>query len=131
VGFDLERSKVIHWPKSVPGGTACNLCGAFLADVPGTVVEKLGVRTIEGVVAEGTRTTYKVSVQSDLPTELRVVNDRWYCPELKIVVLETNDDPRSGTWRNELVDIVRGEPDATKYRPPADYVINHVRVPVQ
>ena len=40
-----------------------------------------------------------------------VVHETWYCPELKIVILETNDDPRSGETRNELVNIVRGEPD--------------------
>jgi hypothetical protein len=52
------------------------------------------------------------------------------CPELKIVVLETNDDPRSGTTRNELVGIAREEPDVAKYRPPADYVVHDVRLPV-
>src|SRR6266699_3598646 len=50
-----KEVKVIHWPKSATGGAGCSLCDPFLADVPGTVVEKLGVRTIEGVVAEGTR----------------------------------------------------------------------------
>jgi hypothetical protein len=62
---------------------------------------------------------------------LSVVHEKWYCPELKIVVLETNDDPQRGTTRNELVGILRGEPDVTKYRPPADYIVRDVRPPVQ
>jgi len=59
---------------------------------------------------------------------LSVVHENWYCPELKIVVLETNDDPRSGRTRDELVDIVRGEPDVTKYQPPAGYVVQDVQI---
>lgn len=99
---------------------------------PGDVIEKLGARTIEGVVAEGTRSTYTLSVEKDQSGQaLIVAHERWYCPELKIVVLETNDDPQMGTWRNELVDIVRGEPEVSKYRPPANYVIKHVRLPVR
>ena len=46
-----------------------------------------------------------------------------------IVILETNDDPRSGKTRNELADIVRGEPDVTQYRPPADYVVRELQMP--
>jgi hypothetical protein len=127
-----KEVKVIYWPKRAPGRTAENPFSAFLEAVPGTVVEKLGVRTIEGVVAEGTRSTYTIAGPQDQNGQaLSVVHESWYCPELKIVLLETNDDPRSGTTRNELVDIVRGEPDVTKYRPPADCVINDVRLPVR
>jgi hypothetical protein len=61
---------------------------------------------------------------------LKVVHERWYCPELRIVVLETNDDPRSASWRNFVV-IVRGEPDVRQYRPPADYAVQHVEVPAR
>jgi hypothetical protein len=125
-----KEAKVIHWPKSEPGVATLNSFSAFLA--ADTVTEKLGGRTIEGVLAEGTRTSYTIAGTRDHNGKpLRVVHDSWYCPELKIVVLETNDDPRSGTTRNELVGIVRGEPSVTKYRPPADYVIHEVRVPVQ
>jgi len=95
-------------------------------------VEKLGVRTIEGVVAEGTRSTYAiVNAQDQKGKALNVVHESWYCPELKIVVLETNDDPRSATTKNELVGIVRGEPDVTKYRHPSDYVVRDVLLPIQ
>ena len=126
-----KEAKVVHWPKEVTGRTACDACGAFL-DVPGDVVEKLGVRTIEGLVAEGTRSTYTIGdAQGQRSPALTVIHEKWFCPELKIVILETNDDPRSGTWRNELVDIVRGEPDVTRYRPPAGYVIRDVQMPAR
>ena len=127
-----KEVKVIHWPKRAPDGKACSLCAEFSADVPGTVVEKLGVRTIEGVVAEGTRTSYTITEAQDQNGRgASVVHESWYSPELKIVVLETNDDPRSGTWRNELVNIVRREPDFAKYRPPTDYVVHELRLPAR
>jgi len=127
-----KEVKVIHWPKGSPAGNACSQCSAFMSDASGTIVEKLGVRTIEGVIAEGTRSTYAVvNAHGQNGKTLNVVHESWYCPELKIVVLETNDDPRSGTTKNELVGIVRGEPDVTRYRHPSDYVVRKVRLPVQ
>ena len=127
-----KEVKVIHWPKTAAGGAACSLCDPFSVDVPGTTVEKLGMRTIEGVVAEGTRSTYKITeTQDQNGRALNVIHERWYSTELKIVVLETNDDPRSGTTRDELVDIVRRDPDVAKYRPPSNYVVHDVRLPGQ
>lgn len=103
-------------------------CQAFCDDA-GTVVEKLGVKSIGGVLAEGTRSSYTVPVGQDQNSKpLVVVDERWFCPELRIVVLETNDDPRSGNTRNELIDITHGEPDITQYRPPADYAIREVNL---
>lgn len=121
---------VIHWPTGVSKeGLPEAGCQAFCDDT-GTVVEKLGVKAIGGVVAEGTRSSYTVPVGQDHNSKpLVVVHERWFCPELSIVVLETNDDPRSGTTRNELIDITRGEPDIAHYRPPTDYVVREVKLP--
>ncbi len=122
-----KEATVIHSPKGPPSGAVD--ISAFLANAPGRVTQKLGLRTLEGVVAEGTRSSYTVAGEQSKNTKpLSVVHESWYCPELKIVVLETNDDPRSGTTRNELVGLVRGEPDVKKYYPPADYVIRDVRL---
>jgi len=124
-----KTAKVIHWPKEAQGATLG--ISALLPPLPGPV-EDLGSRRIDGVMAEGKRSTYTITEGNDSKGQpLRMVHESWYCPELKIVVLETHDDPRSGTWKNELVKIIRGEPDVTEYRPPADYVVNHVRVPSQ
>lgn len=54
-----KEVKVVHFPKGT-SGHACGLCTAFTSYPTGTTVEKLGVRTIEGVVAEGTRNSYAV-----------------------------------------------------------------------
>jgi hypothetical protein len=127
--------KVIHWPQSVPKESAsaaeCQAaCGEAMMNTSGVAVEKLGARTIADVVAEGTRTSYTVSAGQDHKDQpIVVIHERWYSPELKIVILETNDDPRSGSIKSELIDIIRGEPDFTQYRPPADYVVRDLQLP--
>jgi hypothetical protein len=126
--------RVVHTPQNVPGkeslgaqtlafvlGTHEDPVEAAMIDA-GALVEKLGAKTIGGVVAEGTRTS-----RNDKGTV--VVHESWYCPELKIVILTIHDDPRSGSSRDELVDIVRGEPDVRKYQPPADYVVRDIQLP--
>ena len=84
----------------------------------GAKVEKLGVRTMGGFKAEGRRTTNGQSI-----------HESWYCPELKIVILTIHDDPSTGHARDELVDITRGEPDTTRYMPPAGYAIQKIELP--
>ena len=128
-------AKVIHWAQSAlsedASVTKCPAaCDETGANASGNVVEKLDMKTIGGFIAQGTRSSYTVPAGQDHNDQpIVVVHESWYCPELKIMILETNDDPRSGTTRNELIDIVRGEPDATQYRPPADYVIRKIELP--
>lgn len=126
--------KVVHTSQNVPGGeslgaqTLALVLGAHGDPVEaamidaGGVVEKLGAKTIGGVVADGTRTS-----RNDKGTV--VVHESWYCPALKIVILIIHVDPRSGSSRDELVDIVRREPDVRKYQPPADYVVRDIQLP--
>ncbi len=129
-----KEAEVIHWTKSVDeqgsSSQPCQECFEAATNGSDDGTKKLGVRQIEGVFAVGTRTSYTVPAGEDRRgTPIVVVHETWYCPELKIVILETNDDPRSGKTRNELVNIVRGEPNVTKYRPPADYVVHQVQIP--
>jgi hypothetical protein len=96
----------------------------------GDVVEKLGVKNFGSIVAEGTRNSYTVPAGQDHNDQpIVVVHESWYSPELKIVILETNDDPRSGKSRDELVVIVRGEPDVRIYHPPGDSVVHDIHMP--
>ncbi len=128
-----KEVKVIRWPERTAEGDAseaqCQAACAEFTMKPFGTDERLGVKTIAGVVAEGTRNSYTVPSGDPDAQPIVVVNESWYCPELKIVILETNDDPRSGSWRNELVDIVRAEPDVAQYDPPANYVVHEVQYP--
>jgi hypothetical protein len=123
-----KEVKVIHWRAGAQDAEVSKAIEALT--IPYSTTEKLGVRNFGSFVAEGTRATYTVPVGRDHNDKpIVVVHESWYCPELKIEILETNDDPRDGATRMELVNILRGEPDITKYRPPADYVLRDVQAP--
>jgi hypothetical protein len=122
-----SRSKEVkrsHWSENDQDPAISKAIDAFLT-IPYTTTEKLGVRKFGSYIAEGTRGSYTVRPGEDHNDRpIVVVHESWYCPELKIEVLEIYDDPRQGKTRKELVNIVRGEPDVNKYNPPADYVVH-------
>lgn len=75
-------------------------------------------------MAEGSRTTvtYPVgAVGNDRP--LTTTTETWTSPELKMVVLSKNSDPRSGESTTRLTNISRSEPDPSLFQIPADYEI--------
>jgi hypothetical protein len=86
--------------------------------------ESLGRRTIEGVEAEGTRTTIQIPagrVGNDRPLE--VVSERWYSPELQVVVLSSHRDPFVGENVYRLTNITRAEPASSLFEVPADFKV--------
>lgn len=86
--------------------------------------ESLGAQTIEGVLAEGSRTTvtYPVgAVGNDRP--FTTTTETWTSPELRIVVLSKDSDPRNGDSTTRLTSISRAEPDASLFTVPPDYEI--------
>jgi hypothetical protein len=86
--------------------------------------EQLEPRTIEGLRAEGTRTTLTIPagvVGNALPIE--IVNERWYSPDLQVVLMTRRSDPRFGETIYRLVNIVQAEPAADLFKVPADFRI--------
>lgn len=86
--------------------------------------DTLGKRIIEGVEAEGTRTTITIpagQIGNDLP--LDTVSERWYSNELKTIVMTTRKDPRSGESTYKLTNLRRGEPGRQLFELPADYKV--------
>jgi hypothetical protein len=84
--------------------------------------ESLGTQMIEGVQAEGTRTTFTIpagSIGNDLP--IQVVSERWYSPELQTVVMTKHSDPRMGDTVYRLTNINRNEPAPSLFQAPPDY----------
>jgi hypothetical protein len=87
-------------------------------------VENLGTQMIEGVTAEGTRRTTTIpagQIGNELP--IVTVNERWYSPELQVVVMSTRSDPRTGTTTYKLTNINRSEPAPTLFQVPPDYTL--------
>lgn len=86
--------------------------------------EELGKQIMEGVEVEGTRTTITIpagEIDNELP--IAIVSERWYSPELQVVVMSKNSDPRTGVSTYRLTNINRAEPDASLFQAPADYTL--------
>jgi hypothetical protein len=102
---------------AIPFGPQAMLDGGAKAET-----ETLEPRQIEGLRAEGTKTTMTIAagaVGNALPIE--VVSERWYSPELQVVVLTRRFDPRFGETIYRLTNIVRAEPAADLFEVPADF----------
>ena len=87
-------------------------------------VESLGTQMVNGVNAEGTRTTHTIAagaIGNDKP--IQVVSERWYSPDLQTVVQSSRTDPRFGTTTLSLTNIQKAEPAATLFAVPADYTV--------
>ena len=89
-----------------------------------TQTESLGARQFDGVSAEGTRITTTIpagAIGNQAP--IQIVAERWYSPELRIVVASRRSDPRFGETIFRLENIVRVEPAAELFHVPADFSI--------
>jgi hypothetical protein len=86
--------------------------------------ETLGTQMIGGVSAEGTRITRTIpagQIGNDKP--IQIVFERWYSPDLQVVVKSTRTDPRFGTTTYTLSNVQRTEPAASLFTVPADYSV--------
>jgi hypothetical protein len=91
--------------------------------------EQLAPQQIEGVQAEGTRVTTTIpagTIGNQAP--INIVGERWFSPELKVVMLSQQTDPRFGETIYRLENVVRAEPAAELFQVPADYKIEEARM---
>ena len=93
--------------------------------------ESLGEQVIGGVRAEGERTIRVIpagEIGNTLPIE--IVDERWYSPELQVVMMTRHSDPRSGESTYRLTNVNRNEPDRSLFQVPSDYtVVNEPQPP--
>jgi hypothetical protein len=92
------------------------------------VKEQLGKQMIEGVEAEGTRTTVTIPV-GEIGNErpIEIVSERWYSPELQLVVMTKHSDPRSGDTTYKLTNINRAEPAKTLFEVPPGFNVREMQ----
>src|SRR5271163_3398548 len=86
--------------------------------------ESLGTQVIDGVSAEGTRITKTIpagKIGND--KAIQIVSERWYSPDLQIVVKSTRTDPQSGTTTYSVTNLQKAEPAATLFAVPSDYTV--------
>jgi len=86
--------------------------------------ESLGRQTIEGVVAEGTRTTMSIPAgQIGNEQPIQVISESWYSPDLQTVILRKRSDPRSGETVTRYMNVSRAEPPRILFEVPADFKV--------
>jgi hypothetical protein len=116
----------------IPGPNAAPLppppvaIAGFVGDEAGAQVtsENLGSQTMEGVLANGMKTTRTIpagQIGNDQP--ITIVTEVWTSPDLKTVVYSKRNDPRTGEQTFQLTNIVRAEPDPSLFTVPSDFKI--------
>ena len=87
-------------------------------------VEQLGTTFMEGVAVEGTRTTVTIpagQIGNERPIE--IVSERWFAPDLKVLVMSRQSDPRFGETTYRLTNLDRNEPPAQSFEIPPDFTV--------
>ena len=126
---DRKTAEQLPVPLSKPG-VADKLQQRFAARFSKEVAngtlkkEDLGVQTINGISAQGTRYTRTIPAgQIGNANPITIVNERWYSPDLQLVVKSVRSDPRLGQTTYTLTNIQRTEPAASLFTVPSDYSV--------
>lgn len=92
------------------------------------LIEDLGTKNINGVSAEGTRTTRKIRAGEEGNNRaLETVDEVWNSKQLAQMVMTINDDPRNGHTEFALENVSLQEPDASLFAPPPGYRVEDVK----
>lgn len=114
---------------ALPEGSDPSLLGKKPA---GPGVEELGKQTILGLETIGTRQVRVIetgAIGNNQPLLIR--REFWYSPQLGINLLSTREDPRFGTQKFEIADLVLDAPDTRLFEPPTDATILDLRKPIE
>jgi hypothetical protein len=105
------------------GGTQVIVMNPLSATNP-PKIEQLGSKSIEGLQADGTRTTVTIpagQMGNDRPIEM--VDEVWRSSDLQLTVYSEHSDPRMGKTVYSLKNVSRAEPSPTLFQVPADYTL--------
>jgi hypothetical protein len=87
-------------------------------------VEQLGTKVVEGVQADGTRTTITIPAgQIGNENPIQIVDEVWRSPDLQVIVHSEHSDPRMGTTVYSLQNLSRSDPSPALFQVPADYTV--------
>jgi hypothetical protein len=125
--------KAIPFAAALPGWTAqifqrtvdlVPFVGALAPNPTPEANENLGMQMVNGVWAQGTRSTVTIPKgQIGNDREIKVVTERWFSTDLNMMVKSTNSDPRFGDTTYQLTRIVTTVPEPGLFQIPADYTV--------
>ena len=96
---------------------------------PEETSESLGKETIAGISADGTRTSTTIpanAMGNERPIEIN--RERWYSPELQIILRSKQSDPRFGETTYEVTKLDRGKPARALFEVSSDYQVRDAPV---
>ena len=131
----VKRARVVAGgpgtpPLQMPDGPATTMMMKggdlqyFASDKSNVKTEELGTQSFDGVDAQGTRTTMTIpagKIGNEAP--IQIVDERWYSPDLQVVVMTRHNDPQSGETIYKLTNVNRGEQPASLFTVPSDYTM--------
>jgi len=87
--------------------------------------EDLGTRIVEGVQAQGSRST-QIIPAGDIGNlrPIEIVDERWFSPDLQLTVMTRHSDPREGETVFRLTNIQRIEQVRSLFEIPAGYTVH-------
>ena len=129
IQYRLDSANKIAWRLRMPPPRPDRSENPGKRPLPdGMTTEPLTAASWEGLKIEGTRTTFVIPPNAiGNQRAIDVINERWYSPDLQVVVQTHRADPRTGKSSYKLVRLVRGEPDARLFEIPSGYTIRDER----
>ncbi len=93
---------------------------------PNVTTADLGIQTINGVSAHGTRITRTIPAGAMGNAQpIQNIREVWTSTDLQVDVMTKITDPRFGTTVTQLTNINRAEPDASLFQAPSGYTVQH------
>jgi hypothetical protein len=135
----MPARTAFEWIAAIGNGTHVDSTSDNLPGDPGAsyaqrrnpsrqVTEEFPPQTINGVLGKGSRITITIPAGTfGNDRDVKVVNERWYSDDLKILLKSSNSDPRFGVTTYELTQIVQAPPNPALFQVPADYTQRFTR----
>ena len=104
---------------------------ATLKGVMAETTENLGSQSVNGVTAQGIRTTMTIPKgQIGNNRDIKVLTERWTSNDLQMLVKSINSDPRFGDTTYQLTKVIQSAPDPALFQIPADYTVTDQASPL-
>lgn len=88
------------------------------------VTEDLGLQAIEGIQAQGHRTTTTIAAgKMGNDRDIKVIDEVWFSPDLQVVVQSRHSDPWTGDVSYKISNVRRADQPHTLFEAPADYQV--------
>jgi len=123
-GNAMSLTSMTPFGSSLVTGRAGQSNQGAMRGVMAETTENLGSQSINGVTAQGIRTTMTIPKgQIGNNKDIKVLTERWSSTDLQMLVKSINSDPRFGDTTYQLTKVVQSAPDPALFQIPAGYTV--------